>query len=76
MINLIYFQRAYQATNKDGATLAVKHVPQGSQQLGGLHLTENEGVAKYKERLEKGLVSFDFKATFTFHLVRSESPQQ
>ncbi|KAH7725216.1 hypothetical protein AAVH_07264 [Aphelenchoides avenae] len=69
-------QRAHQATNIDGATLSVKHLPQRSQQLGGLHFIENEGVAAYKARLEKGLVFFVFDTTFTFHLVRPASPQQ
>lgn len=32
----------------------MKRLPLGSQQLGGIHLTQNGGIAEHFERLENG----------------------
>ncbi|KAH7720026.1 hypothetical protein AAVH_12447 [Aphelenchoides avenae] len=46
--------RALLATNVDRVDLEVKRLPLGSQQLGGIHLTQNGGIAEHFERLENG----------------------
>lgn len=65
----MYFQRAHEATNIHHADLDVEHLPLGSQQLGGLHVTEREGTSEYNERDENGILSFSFDTIDLFRFI-------
>lgn len=50
----MHFQRAHVATNVGRIDLQVDNLPLGSQQVGGVPLTNHRGFAELVEQLENG----------------------